>query len=330
MFSLGGLAAIIAVSAVATASAHADLASSDPAAGSVVAASPATVTLTFIEEIQRTAGSYSIDVKNASGQSVTAGAATVSSDSMSLSIALKPLLPSGTYTVVWSNTATDGHPLTDETFSFSIGAASSPMTMPSAEAAPHTHTHEDMPSAAGAENAAPPTTGAIVAYVMPENGSGIDGRVELTPLDGGTMTQVGVFLNGVMEDSSHMAHIHVASTCLEGASAAALDNIVATAPGYGRSVTTVQIPFSILADGNHNVLVHAGSDNSSIANARVAACAVIPAQPAGAAAMPKALPSTGSIGGASHGLEAFAIVAALAVAGTMFASAGFAATKRTR
>jgi methionine-rich copper-binding protein CopC len=333
-----GILGIIAVCAtlsatafIATASAHAELASSSPAADSVIAASPATVTLNFIEEIQHTAGSYGLAVKNASGQSVTAGAPKIGADSMSLSVALKPDLPGGTYTVVWSNLSTDGDALTDESFSFSIGGASSAPGEPSAAATPHTHTHDDMPSTEAA-NAGPATTGAIVTYAMAMNDSGIDGRVELTPLEGGKMTQVGVFLNGVLEGSSHMAHIHIASTCFEGAHAADLDNIVATASGYGRSVTMVDLPFSILADGKHNVLVHAGPDSSSAANGRVVACAVIPAQPAApaTAALPKSLPSTGSAGSASNNSATLMSLAALALAGTLIAASGITAVRRGR
>ena len=234
-------ATAVATAFVATASAHAELDSSDPADGAVLADSPASVTLKFIEEIQHTAGSYGISVKNASGQSVTAGAPTIGADSMSLSVALNPDLAGETYTVVWSNLSTDGDALTDESFSFSIGSASAvPTTMPSADALPHTHTHADMPSVDVA-NAGPATTGAIVAYAVPQNDSGIDGRVEVTPLEGAAMTQVGIYLNGVLDGSSHMAHIHIASTCFEGAHAADLDNIVATASGYGRSVSTVDL-----------------------------------------------------------------------------------------
>jgi methionine-rich copper-binding protein CopC len=337
MKKLIGILGIVAVCATvaaaafsATASAHAELASSDPAAGAVLDASPARVTLTFIEEIQHTAGSYSLAVKNASGQSVTAGAPTIGADSMSLSVALKPDLPGGTYTVVWSNLSTDGDALTDESFSFSIGSANTaPDAMPASGAMPHTHTHTNMP-AADAANADPATTGAIVAYAMPMNDSGIDGRIEVTPLEGGAMTQVGVFLNGVMDGSSHIAHIHVSSTCFEGAHAADLDAIMATASGYGRSVTMVDLPFSIVADGKHNVLVHAGPDDSSAANERVVACAVIPAQPAAAASLPRALPSTGSAIGASNNSETIALLAALVLAGTLIAASGIRAVRRDR
>ena len=50
-------ATVVATAFVATASAHAELDSSDPTDGAVLADPPASVTLKFIEEIQHTAGS---------------------------------------------------------------------------------------------------------------------------------------------------------------------------------------------------------------------------------------------------------------------------------
>ena len=165
LLSIGGIVAAVGLGAVATASAHAELDHSDPAAGAVLANSPARVTLTFIEEIQRTAGSYGIVVKNSAGQSVTSGAPTVGSDSMSLSIALKPGLPNDTYTVVWSNLSIDGDALTDEQFSFTVGTTvtdPSPTAMPLDMGGGATHTHDEPTPTSSSSPASPPTTGLIV------------------------------------------------------------------------------------------------------------------------------------------------------------------------
>ena len=332
MLSLGGIVAAISLGALATASAHADLDHSDPAAGAVLASSPASVTLTFVEEIQHTSGTYGIAVTNAGGQSVTTGGPTIGSDSMSLSIALVPNLLDGTYTVTWSNVSTDGHALTDETFSFSVGTAAGVPAAPADGAPPHAHTHDDMATVPSGPADAP-TTGQIVIAMAVQNDSSIDGRAEIVPLDGGSKTQISVFLNGVTDDSMHADHVHVSATCNEGPHLADLNDVVASGTPHGRSVTIVNVPFSVIANGKNIILAH--GKNAIVANGdadAVVACGKIPAQPAAGvaaapASLPKALPSTGSAGSGNRSATLMSLVG-LALAGTMIAAGGVAFARR--
>ena len=329
---------------VATVSAHADLESSDPAAGAVLAASPATVTLTFVEEIQKIAGSYALDVENAAGQSVTAGNPSVGSDETTLSVSLKSNLPDGVYTVHWTNTSADDGDELSEEFSFTVGAAGDTHE-PAATPVPHGHDDDDHAAgpaddhhAVGAADgdhhatadAEPPTTAFLVANVVPQNDSNVGGRIEVFPAEGGDMTEVGVYLTGLAAGSSHKAHIHVAATCFEGAHAADLDTIAASEAGFGSSVTAVEQPFSKIANGNHVVLVHAGS-GSGAADEKVIACGIIPAQPeAHDGHTTIALPSTGTADGRSNDFAVSAMLAALVAVGTMFVAGGVATASKRR
>jgi methionine-rich copper-binding protein CopC len=321
LLAIGGLALAGTLAAITTASADAHLESSSPAAGAVLASSPANVALTFVEEIQRTAGTYSLDVTDDMGHSVISGSPTVGDDDMSLSVALKPSLPDGVYTVTWGNTSEDGHSLSEE-FTFTVGSGSAPMpapTMPS-PAMPAGHHHDTSAMPADMSNAAVATVGSIVAAVIPQHGSGVDGRVELVAIDGGMHTQIGVYLNGVVDGSAHMAHLHVGSTCAEGARTADLENVMAMGTDHGSSVTEVARPFASIADGNHVILIHAGGDDSSAAHAAVVACALIPAQPAARnMSMPTALPGTGT-GSGGGAASAWLLLGAIALTGAAIAS----------
>ena len=283
---------VVGFAAVATVSAHVNYVSSSPSAGEQLTSSPATVHIVFDAEIQATAGSFGIDVTDASGASVVTGNASRGADKKSTSIALKPNLPDGAYHVAWHQTSADDGDAEEGEFSFSVGAAAPMPASPSPEAMPHTHDHMDMP-ASSMGNAAPPTVGMVTAHVAAQHGSGIEGRIEVSPVESGAKTQVAVYLTGTAEGASHAAHIHVASTCFEGPHAADLKNIAATGSGGAQSVTIVDLPFSLVADGNHNVLVHAGATQNSAAAAQVAACGIIPAQPAASAS--GGLPTTGLI-----------------------------------
>jgi hypothetical protein len=155
-----------------------------------------------------------------------------------------------------------------------------------------------------------------------QDGSGIGGRAELSPADGGAKTQIGVYLNDVTDGSMHPAHVHVSSTCEEGPHVADLNDVVANGTTYGRSITVVDVPFSFVANGKNIILAHGDNDS-------VVACGKIPAQPA-AAALPKALPSTGSAGGASNNSETLLLLAALLLTGTLIAASGITAVRRSQ
>jgi len=115
----GGASALLTIALVATASAHARYSDSTPARGAVLQTAPTSVVINFVENIQRTAGSYGVTVTRDGGGSVTNGAATVSGDSQ-LTIALQAGLTAGRYVVNWNNTSEDdGDPLSGA-FSFYV------------------------------------------------------------------------------------------------------------------------------------------------------------------------------------------------------------------
>ena len=254
---------------------------------------------------------------------------------MSLSIALKPNLPNGAYDVEWNNTAADDGDTLAEGFTFYVGSApaESPTSAPVATATPHTHTPASTPAAgATSEEFVPATTGLLSAAVTSLNTSGVTGRVDVFPVDGGTKTRVDVILSGLAPDSMHAGHIHEASTCFEGPHVADLNTIMANAAGVGSSSTIVDEAFSHIASGEHNVLYHAADG----ANPGVPiACGLIPAQPAPAVDAHDhgstgtiALPNTGdgSVSGRAASLLAAGVM--LAVAGAIAGGAGVAMRPR--
>ena len=165
----------------------------------------------------------------------------------------------------------------------------------------------------------PPTVGEIVIAMAAQDASGIDGRAEIIPVDGGAKTQIGVYLNGVANDSMHEAHVHVSSSCEEGPHLADLKEVVADGTPHGRSITVVDVPFSVIANGKNIILAHGEGES-------VVACGRIPAQPA-AAALPKALPSTGAVSGRNSSATSMAVVV-LTLAGTMIGAGGLAIARR--
>ncbi len=125
MSRLGRLAAVVAIilgGALASprgVAAHALLQSSDPAAGSTVAAAPAIVTLTFGEQPDPKLSS--VRILDTSGRDVAAGTATAVPDKpLVLTIALGAV-PEGVYTVAWRTVSVvDGH-TTAGSFAFGVG-----------------------------------------------------------------------------------------------------------------------------------------------------------------------------------------------------------------
>ncbi len=119
---------------VGSVSAHAELVSSTPAAGSTVNAAPSKVVAAFSEEL-KAEGSL-LKVTDSKGAVVDNGDTTLDrsdAERKTLVVTLKANLPADTYTVNWTSASTDGHSESNS-FSFKIaGAASS-----SAPAAPST------------------------------------------------------------------------------------------------------------------------------------------------------------------------------------------------
>ena len=112
--------------------AHAALASTYPADGSVVATEPAQVTATFDQPIGITAAS--LEVYTPDGNRADDGDATLAAPE-EITVTLLPGLGTGTYTAVWHVISADTHPVSGA-FTFSIGAPSA-THVPALEEAPN-------------------------------------------------------------------------------------------------------------------------------------------------------------------------------------------------
>jgi methionine-rich copper-binding protein CopC len=108
--------ATLALSGVALA--HAPYKSSTPSPGQTLASSPASVVIFFEEEIGT--GSTGT-VTNASGATVSSGAAIDPNDRTKLTITLNPSLPNGVYKVNWTSISADDNDELDGSFFFGVG-----------------------------------------------------------------------------------------------------------------------------------------------------------------------------------------------------------------
>ncbi|WP_438353218.1 copper resistance CopC family protein [Microbacterium sp. CJ88] len=117
-----GLLLLGSVVVAAPASAHDALVSTDPAAGTTIAGLPTQLTLTFSGDLLTDPGATQVQVTDASGASVVAGAPVVSGTTVTQP--LTPVLgsPGGTVTVLWRVVSSDGHPISDQ-FAFTVAAA---------------------------------------------------------------------------------------------------------------------------------------------------------------------------------------------------------------
>ena len=129
-----GIAASPAVAATASPArfAHAALAATDPADGSVVPTQPEEVSATFDEPIHMTA--TSLEVYTPDGDRADDGDTTLANPE-EIAVTLLPGLGSGTYTAVWHVISDDTHPVSGE-FTFSIGAPSA-TRVPALEVSPN-------------------------------------------------------------------------------------------------------------------------------------------------------------------------------------------------
>ncbi|HEY9226862.1 MAG TPA: copper resistance CopC family protein, partial [Gemmatimonadaceae bacterium] len=117
------LACALAIAAVlrvySIASAHVTLVSSEPAAGSTLAAAPSRVRLEFSEPVE--AKMVKISIVRADGRTTDL---TVANDPRNAYVLLAPLsaLDAGGYRVMWHVVSADGHPVMGS-FVFTVGAA---------------------------------------------------------------------------------------------------------------------------------------------------------------------------------------------------------------
>ncbi|MFN8665172.1 MAG: copper resistance protein CopC [Thermomicrobiales bacterium] len=102
-----------------SASAHAFLASSDPAENAVLPSAPQVMTLRFTEALEP---SYSrAELYDDAGVQVAGVTSTVAADPLTMTLSLPPGLPAGTYALMWrSLSATDGH-TAQGYFPFTVG-----------------------------------------------------------------------------------------------------------------------------------------------------------------------------------------------------------------
>jgi uncharacterized repeat protein (TIGR04052 family) len=103
-------AATLTVTTYRSASAHAMLVSSEPAANAVLATSPKQIKLVFSEALQ--AAGHTITLLDEKGNKVEIGKATLDpadSSKKTLIAEVPRALPMGKYTVEWRNLSTDGH-----------------------------------------------------------------------------------------------------------------------------------------------------------------------------------------------------------------------------
>jgi methionine-rich copper-binding protein CopC len=90
--------------------AHAEYANSNPAKGAKLTKQPSHVTVVFDDKLVNLANSNLIVVTNAAKQHVEVGKTKLNGGTVS--VALKPGLPNGKYTVTYKVLSDDGHPVT--------------------------------------------------------------------------------------------------------------------------------------------------------------------------------------------------------------------------
>lgn len=117
---IAALTAALLLGVYAVAEAHTSLVSSEPAAGSHLAASPTRVRLLFNEEIEPTMATLALV---ASDGHTTSLAQTSDPHNVNALVAPVGPLPAGTYRVAWHVVSADGHPV-GGSFLFTVGAAS--------------------------------------------------------------------------------------------------------------------------------------------------------------------------------------------------------------
>lgn len=168
------LALVALVWTAAPASAHDELLSTDPAAGSTVEELPAAITLSFTAELLSDGASTVVQVTDAAGTSITDGSPIVDG-----AVVTQPLTTgsAGTVSVAWRVVSSDGHPIAGE-FSFEAASAApaptptvEPTASPSATSAttaPAPATASPTPAAAetGGMDALPWVIGALILIVV--------------------------------------------------------------------------------------------------------------------------------------------------------------------
>lgn len=134
------------------AAAHDELLSSYPSAETSVRTSPDEITLTFSAALVDADTPSVIEVVDATGRNVGAGAPGITGASITQH--LSPETAAGQYTVTWAVVSSDGHPISGE-YSFTVGAAEPAQTAP-AGGTPGPSTASPSPSPSATTSAAAP------------------------------------------------------------------------------------------------------------------------------------------------------------------------------
>lgn len=100
--------------------AHAGLITTDPGKGNVVASAPKQLSLTFSEALEP--GLVNLKLYDRNGERIDLPKPTLTPGKPEQMNVALPALEEGTYTVVWSIVAEDGHPVS-ESYTFSVGQA---------------------------------------------------------------------------------------------------------------------------------------------------------------------------------------------------------------
>jgi LPXTG-motif cell wall-anchored protein len=159
------LTLMLSLGMLTVASAHAELVSSDPAAGARLTAAPSKVTLVFSEEISDEESESNFTVTDESG--VTVGTGKLDTNDLehkTLSGALKAGLGDGIYTVAWNTITPEDNGHSEGSFTF--GVNKDPSAQPTAE-----HEHEETPTAAPAAQPTAAPAGAAPPSALPRTGA---------------------------------------------------------------------------------------------------------------------------------------------------------------
>lgn len=100
--------------------AHATIATSDPADGSTVATSPATITATFAEAFDTSQSS--MQLLGPDGATLATNGSSAAATAETMSISGFGALPAGRYSVRWTTITPDDHGIERGTFSFSVAS----------------------------------------------------------------------------------------------------------------------------------------------------------------------------------------------------------------
>ncbi len=120
----------LAVAVAPPAAAHDRLVGSDPADGSVLAAPPTQVVLTFSAAPLADLGGAAVEVTGPDGASWSDGEPVIAGTTVTQ--ALRAGLPAGAYSVAWRSPSSDGHVL-DGAFTFTVEAAATAPTPQASE-----------------------------------------------------------------------------------------------------------------------------------------------------------------------------------------------------